>query len=79
MYEQTVMSNFGRRYCCYARWLECSVFKNYRIIVVGFIVADHNSTFRKTKFRVILSFLCLFKITLPSNFTFIFKDVLQSF
>jgi len=27
MFEQTVMSNFGRSYCCDTR-LECSVFKN---------------------------------------------------
>ena len=62
MFEQTVMSNFGRSYCCYAHRLECSVFKNYTIIVDGFMVADHNSTFRKTKFSH-LRFLCLFNTT----------------
>jgi hypothetical protein len=53
MFEQTVMSDFGRSCCCHAHSLECSVFKNYRIIVDGFMVADHNSPFRKTKFIVI--------------------------
>jgi len=53
MFEQTVMSSFGRSYCCYAHWLVCSMLKNYRIIVDGFMVADHNSAFRKTKFRVV--------------------------
>ena len=54
MFKQTVMSIFGRSYCCHAHWLECLVFKNYRKVVDGFMVADHNLTFRNTKCSVLV-------------------------